>query len=735
MILFAVGVYLDSMVRNKFDGQMWQLPATVYGRVLYLEPGMNISHADVKRELDSLKYLKVQHPRRPGEYSSSKTKIELIRRPFDFEDGPSPSRHVMLIFADHQLQSIKSVTNEKPLGFVRIEPKMLGMLNTGSDEQRIFIPREQFPEILVDALIATEDRGFYQHDGISPLAILRAMVVNLKAGRTVQGGSTLTQQLAKNLFLTRDRTIWRKLQEAYIAVVIDHRYSKDRVLQAYLNEVYLGQNRGSEVHGFGLAARLYFGRPIQELRIDQLAFLVGLVKGPSFYNPWRYPERALNRRDLVLKLMLQQNILTPNEYESAVVRPLDIQSSPKVASRQPAYFQLVKNELKEKLGSIFKPGQGFRVFTTLDPISQEALDSSVSMMIPQLERRSGKGIETAGVIVDRQTGEIRAIVGGSKPGYAGFNRAINASRQIGSLTKPAVYLSALSQPKKYQLATSLQDKPLSIKMDNGETWTPRNYDRKYQGEVPLYLALAKSLNVPSVNLGMSDGLDNVISTLTKLGVDRKEIPDVPSILLGSYTLTPLEVSQMFQTIGNLGGRSQLTALRSVVGLDGISHYQYWPKSKQVVAKQASWLTLYGMKKVVTQGTARSLQSKFSSYQLAGKTGTTDNNRDSWYVGIDGKEVATIWVGRDDNKPTKLTGASGALKIYREYLSLRGATPLQIGWPQGIKTYKYHLNGQNTLIEDCSGTTSLPVWDESNHWKKKCERKPLKWIKSIFHIGD
>ncbi|EEZ82703.1 penicillin-binding protein 1B [Vibrio alginolyticus 40B] len=578
----------------------------VYARILNLSPGENITIQELRNELDVLNYRKVSQPRYPGEYSSSSTRIELIRRPFEFADGPEPDRHIMLHFSDSGLQRIQSLESRGDLGYLRLEPKMLGMLEKDRDEQRLFLRRDQFPEILVDALLATEDRDFYQHDGVSPLAIARALVANIKAGRTVQGGSTLTQQLAKNLFLTRDKTLWRKVREAYIALILDYRYSKDRILEAYLNEVYLGQSGGEAIHGFGLASRYYFGQPIQELRIDQLAMLVGMVKGPSYYNPIRYPERTKERRDLVLRLLMQQNMLTSEQYEQAVSRPLDTQSKPRIASRQPAYFQQLSIELKEKVGERFKAETGLRVFTSLDPVSQSKMEQAIAKKIPELAKRGGKELEAAAVAVDRHSGEIRAMVGGKRVGYEGFNRALNASRPIGSLVKPAIYLTALEQPDKYNLGTTLHDTPLSLKSSKGNVWTPRNYDRKYRGDVPLYIALAKSLNVPTVRLGMALGIPEVSNTLERLGVNKDEIRPVPSMFLGSFSLTPFEVAQMYQTLTNSGKRAKLTALRSVMDMEGNVLYQSLPRSSRAVDEQAAWLTTYAMKQGVAQGTGRLL---------------------------------------------------------------------------------------------------------------------------------
>ncbi|MBY7937028.1 penicillin-binding protein 1B [Vibrio fluvialis] len=730
-VLIFTGIYLDTMIKQRFEGQLFELPTVVYARILTLEPGSDISIKQMRNELDVLNYRKVSQPRYAGEYSASSTRIELIRRPFEFADGPEPDRHVMLIFDDNGLNRIQSLEKRGDLGYLRIEPKMLGMLEKDTQEQRLFLRREQFPEVMIDALLTTEDRNFYQHDGVSPMAIARAMVANLKAGRTVQGGSTLTQQLAKNIFLSSDRTLWRKLREAYMALIIDYRYSKDRILEAYLNEVYLGQNGKEAVHGFGLASRLYFGQPLQELRIDQLALLVGMVKGPSYYNPMRYPERAKERRDLVLKLMMDQDILTAKQYEQAVTRPLDVQKQARIASRQPAYFQQLSIELKQKLGDAFKSDTGLRVFTSLDPVSQAKLEEAVENQVPILARTAGKDLEAAAIAVDRHSGEIRAMVGGKRTGYDGFNRALNASRPIGSLVKPAVYLTALAQPEKYNLATTLMDKPITLQGSEGNVWTPRNFDRQFRGEVPLYLALAKSLNVPTVQLGMQLGIENVTKTLEKLGVSRDEIRPVPSMFLGSFSLTPYQVAQMFQTVTNSGKKAPLSALRSVLDLDGNVLYESIPKVSQAVDQQAAWLTTYAMKRGVLEGTGRYLNSQFGWAALAGKTGTSSDSRDSWFVGVDGREVTTIWLGRDDNQPTKLTGSSGALRVYADYLRYRIPEKLVLPWPQGISTVGFSQSRFGGLELDCNNDFKLPVWDASGSWKKQCENRPTEWLKKLF----
>ncbi|WCE29210.1 penicillin-binding protein 1B [Vibrio sp. SCSIO 43137] len=731
-LLIFIGIYLDSVVRARFNGQIFDLPTVVYARVLDLYPGKEISIHEMCQELDVLNYRKVSKPRHPGEYSSSSTKIELIRRPFEFEDGPQPDRHVMLYFDNLGLNRISSLEKKSDMGYLRIEPKMLGMLEKEVDQTRLFLKREQFPEFLVDALLTTEDRDFYQHDGVSPTSILRALVANIKAGRTVQGGSTLTQQLAKNLFLSREKTLWRKIREAYIALIVDYRYDKDRILEAYLNEVYLGQAKGLAVHGFGLAARFYFGVPLQELRFDQLALLVGMVKGPSYYNPIRYPERAKERRDLVLRLMMQQEILSGTQYDQAVSRDLDIQKEPKIASRQPAYFQQLKNELRNRVGENFDNFKGLRLFTTLDPVSQQLMEKAVSRKVAQLEKTNGKGLEAAAVAVDRQTGEIRAMVGGKQVGYDGFNRALHASRPIGSLVKPAVYLTALSDPARYNLATTLNDQPIKLKGSKGSVWQPQNFDKKFRGEVPLYKALAYSLNIPTVRLGMQLGIPRVSNTLDALGVDRNEIRPVPAMFLGAFSLSPFQVSQMFQTLTNSGKKAQLSALRVVKDLDDNTLYQFIPKMSATVDEQAAWLTTYAMKRAVAEGTGRYLQGKYGWAALAGKTGTSNDSRDSWFVGVDGREVVTIWVGRDDNKPTKLTGSSGALRVYADYLNERVPQRLSLPWPKGVSTFGFKKSSSGAFELDCTNKFTLPVWDKNGKMRKTCDSSGTNWLKKLFN---
>lgn len=710
VIVAAWGVYLDSEIRHRIDGRVWDLPATVYGRMVSLEPGMPFDRKDMVALLEGTQYRQVTKITRPGEFSVKGNSIELLRRPFDFPDGKEGQIHTQLNFEDGELSEIKNLDTGRDFGYFRLDPRLITMMQSPNGEQRLFVPRTGFPDLLVDTLVATEDRHFYEHDGISLYSIGRAFVANLTAGRAVQGGSTLTQQLVKNLFLTNQRSLWRKVREAYMAVIVDARYSKDRILELYLNEVYLGQAGNDQIRGFPLASLYYFGRPVDELSLDQQALLVGMVKGASLYNPWRNPKLALERRNLVLRLLQQQKVINQELYDMLSARPLGVQPKGGVITPQPAFMQMVRNELQQKLGDKMQDLSGVKIFTTLDPISQDAAEKAVEEGIPVLRKqRRLADLETAMVVVDRFSGEVRAMVGGANPQFAGYNRAMQARRSIGSLAKPATYLTALSQPQQYRLNSWIADQPLALKQPNGQVWRPENDDHQFSGKVMLVDALTHSMNVPTVNLGMSLGLKNVVDTWTKLGVSQDQLSPVPAMLLGALNLTPVEVAQAFQTIASGGNRATLSAVRSVISEDNKVLYQSYPQAQQVEPAEAAYLTLYSMQQVVDHGTAHALGSQYNTMHLAGKTGTTNNLVDSWFAGIDGKEVAITWIGRDNNQSTHLYGASGAMQIYRRYLASQPPTPLQLTPPDDVSMMPVDSAGNFVCNTGSSTWRSLPVW--------------------------
>lgn len=708
VVLMAIyGVYLDQKIRSRIDGKVWQLPAAVYGRMVNLEPDMSISKNEMVKLLEATQYRQVSKMTRPGEFTVQAKSIEMIRRPFDFPDSKEGQVRARLTFDGDRLDTIENMDNNRQFGFFRLDPRLITMLSSANGEQRLFVARNGFPDLLVDTLLATEDRHFYEHDGISLYSIGRAVLANLTAGRTVQGASTLTQQLVKNLFLSSERSYWRKANEAYMAVLMDARYSKDRILELYMNEVYLGQSGDNEIRGFPLASLYYFGRPVEELSLDQQALLVGMVKGASIYNPWRNPKLALERRNLVLRLLQQQQVIDQELYEMLSARPLGVQPRGGVISPQPAFMQLVRQELQSKLGDKVKDLSGVKIFTTFDSVAQDAAEKAAVEGIPALKKqRKLSDLETAMVVVDRNTGEVRAMVGGAEPQFAGYNRAMQARRSIGSLAKPATYLTALSQPNQYRLNTWIADAPISLRQPNGQVWSPQNDDKQFSGQVMLVDALTRSMNVPTVNLGMSLGLPAIVDTWQKLGISKDQLNPVPAMILGALNLTPIEVAQAFQTIASGGNRAQLSALRSVIAEDGSVLYQSFPQAERAVPAQAAYMTLWTMQQVVQRGTGRQLGAKYPGLHLAGKTGTTNNNVDTWFAGIDGREVVITWVGRDNNQPTKLYGASGAMSIYQRYLANQSPVPLNLVAPEDI--VDMGVDGSGNFV--CGGgMRTLPVW--------------------------
>ncbi|BCT12713.1 penicillin-binding protein 1B [Enterobacter cloacae] len=707
VLMTIYGVYLDQKIRSRIDGKVWQLPAAVYGRMVNLEPDMSITKNEMVKLLEATQYRQVSKMTRPGEFTVQANSIEMIRRPFDFPDSKEGQVRARLTFDGDRLDTIENMDNNRQFGFFRLDPRLITMLSSANGEQRLFVARNGFPDLLVDTLLATEDRHFYEHDGISLYSIGRAVLANLTAGRTVQGASTLTQQLVKNLFLSSERSYWRKANEAYMAVLMDARYSKDRILELYMNEVYLGQSGDNEIRGFPLASLYYFGRPVEELSLDQQALLVGMVKGASIYNPWRNPKLALERRNLVLRLLQQQQVIDQELYDMLSARPLGVQPRGGVISPQPAFMQLVRQELQSKLGDKVKDLSGVKIFTTFDSVAQDAAEKAAVEGIPVLKKqRKLSDLETAMVVVDRNSGEVRAMVGGAEPQFAGYNRAMQARRSIGSLAKPATYLTALSQPNQYRLNTWIADAPISLRQPNGQVWSPQNDDKQFSGQVMLVDALTRSMNVPTVNLGMSLGLPAIVDTWQKLGVAKDQLHPVPAMILGALNLTPIEVAQAFQTIASGGNRAPLSALRSVIAEDGSVLYQSFPQAERAVPAQAAYMTLWTMQQVVQRGTGRQLGAKYPGLHLAGKTGTTNNNVDTWFAGIDGREVVITWVGRDNNQPTKLYGASGAMSIYQRYLANQSPVPLNLVAPEDIVDMGVDSSGNFVCG---GGMRTLPVW--------------------------
>ena len=704
VVLAGLVIYLDAVVQEKFSGKRWAVPAKVFARPLELYTGRQLSRDDFLIELSALGYRKVSAVNQPGQISVSSGRVDVYTRGFQSFEGSEPAQRLSVRFNGRQ---VAGLSGSDEVVMARLEPLMIGGIYPAHNEDRILVRLDQTPPYLVEALVAVEDREYFQHFGVSPKGIIRAAYVNMVAGGVVQGGSTLTQQLVKNFYLTSERSLVRKGTEAIMAVLMELHYSKEEILEAYLNEVFLGQDGRRAVHGFGLASQYYFAQPLHELQLHQVALLVGMVKGPSLYNPRRQPERVKKRRDLVIQMLADQSVISSEEAAAAIEQPLDVTARGSLAdSSYPAFMDLIKRQLREDYQDEDLTSEGLRIFTSFDPLLQSKAEKAIESSLKRLGERADE-MEAAMVVTGAQTGEVLALVGGRNPRFSGFNRAMDASRPIGSLVKPAVYLTALEQPQSYSLVTPVDDSPITLDAEPGKTWSPQNYSRKSHGVVPLHEALSRSYNQATVRLGVDVGVDKVLETIERTGV-RHQWPAYPAMLLGSGAMTPLQVTDMYQTVANGGFNTPLRGIRNVLTAEGEQLRRYPFEVEQRFDSASIFLLQEAMSRVMADGTGRSAYNQIpSSIRLAGKTGTTNDLRDSWFAGFSDDLVAVTWLGRDDNGQTRLTGATGALQVWAAFMAEAHPQSLSEVPPEGI-VYAWvdRLTGEGSDAS-CPDTVQVP----------------------------
>jgi len=557
--------------------------------------------------------------------------------------------------------------------------------------------------MFIKMLLLIEDRRFFSHLGIDPRAIGRALVVNLYSGRTVQGGSTLTQQLVKNLFLNQEKRLTRKINEAFMSFLLEFHYDKKLILETYINEIYLGQDGRRAIHGFGLASEFYFGKPLKALSIDEMAIMIGMVKGASYYNPLRNPEHALERRNIVLNAMQLSELITSRQAEVLTNKPIVTVKHAR-SGLYPAFIDVVKLQLQEDYQSEDLRSEGLRVFTTLDPYVQYKTEQAVKNTLPHLSKSND--LQAAAVVASPLNGDLLAVVGDRKPTYKGFNRALNANRQVGSLIKPVVYLTAFEQGLGYTLATILDDSELIYEDEHQqqEDWQPQNYDKEFHGDVTLYESLLKSYNIPAVRTALDVGLDKVVDTLTALG-SRQEISPYPSLALGAVNMSPMEMTSIYQSLSTNGFRSPLRSVFAVLDKNRQPLERYSLDVDNQVKPESVALVNSALIDVTKYGTAKYL-AKTLDIQVAGKTGTSDDLKDSWFAGFSGDVVAVVWTGFDDNRSTGLTGSSGAMKIWRNLMKDVAYVPYELPASDGFE--KYWIDGRNGLLteHDCENALEL-----------------------------
>jgi len=620
---------------------------------------------------------------------------------------------------------------------------LVGSFYPAHNEDRVLLKLDDVPISLTDALIAIEDRGFYKHHGIAPLAILRALWANLRARDVVQGGSTLTQQLVKNFFLSSERSLTRKFNEAIMALLLEAHYRKDEILESYVNEVYLGQDGPRAIHGFGLASQFYFDKPIAGLDLNQMCTLVAMIRGPSYYNPDKHMRRLRERRDRILDMLVEQKVI--DAQQAVQVKSMAIKVVAKrhtATSSHPAFLDLVSRQLRQFYRQEDLTSEGLKIFTTLDPIIQADVEAAVQKRVAQLDkqRQLHGSLQASAIVASVTSGEINALVSDADPWFAGYNRALDATRQIGSLMKPVVYLSALQNKDKYNWLTTINDSKITLQGQDGSTWSPKNYDNESHGEVPLITALSHSYNQATVRLGMQVGFTAINDNLHRLGIEH-DVPAYPAVMLGATEMTPMEVLQMYQTMAANGFRSPLRAIREVLGTNGQPLKHYPIQVEQALNANLMQVLNSGLVQVVEQGTARSLRARLDAgVKVAGKTGTTDDTRDSWFAGFDAAHVAVVWLGTDDNKPTGLSGSSGALPLWGDiYTQL---VPVTLVFDNSGELAVDWVDLKSRLLTDAGcpdaiqlaflpGTAPTESINCTTGIRSKIENT-VNWLKGLFH---
>ena len=702
-------IYLDFEVRSQFDGKKWSVPARVYARPLELYVGKPLSHEQLNFELKTSDYRLSQNDIKAGQYQKSGNSYRVVIREFDFWDGHQPPRYIELKIDDGFVSNAIDFRDQTDIAVVRLEPSVMGRIYPSHREDRLLVKLDDVPDDLISALLAVEDRQFYEHVGINPKAIIRAMFANIKAGAVVQGGSTLTQQLVKNFFLTKKKSLVRKFNEAIMALLLEIHYEKNDILQAYLNEIYLGQDKRRAIHGFGLASRFYFDKPIYNLNLSEITTLVAMVKGPSYYDPWRHKKRILNRRNVVINLMKQEGSITNYQAKIAKAKPIKVKKrNNKLTSSYPAYMGLLRRQLQQDYSKEDLTSEGLQIFSTFDPYIQKITEEVVKEKVSQLDKQQrldGK-LQSAVIVTNTNNADVLAIVGDKQPTYAGFNRALDALRPVGSLIKPAVYLTAIEEKNKYSLVTLIEDKTITLKSEDKKLWSPRNYSGESHGEIPLFKALISSYNQATVRLGLSLGFESIVATLRNLGIKR-DIPPYPSMLLGAVPMTPIEITQMYQTLSAEGFISPLHTIRKVLTAKGEPLKHYSVKVKQGVDETSVRIINSALHEITRQGTARSLRWRLpQGLKVAGKTGTTNDTRDSWFAGFSGEHLIVAWLGTDDNQSTGLTGASGALPVWSGIMKKIRTRPFSFAYDDDLE-YHYVESKKGLLVdENCSTAAYL-----------------------------
>jgi penicillin-binding protein 1B len=673
---------LEHEVVARFASHQWEVPSKIYADPLLLYPGVDIAEIGFLERLARLEYRSVTgrvQTRGEYQYDPQKGEIELFLREFPYPRGKKQrSPHVGVSLRDDRIERMRDLDDNTELPFIELEPEVITGLYDQAWEERRIVKLYDVPSLLMKALLAAEDQRFFEHEGIDLRRIIGAGWANFQAGRTTQGGSTLTQQLVKNFFLTQERTLRRKIVEACIALIVELHYSKLEILENYLNEIYLGQRGAKNIFGVWEAARFYFGKEPRDLALGEMAVLAGMVKAPNLYAPTRHPEAALQRRNYTLQRMRELGDITAEEYAAALHEVVSPRNLPPDVNGAPYFADFVREQLKEQYPGEVLTSEGLHVFTSLDMRLQQIAQDAVRKGLEELEaqhprlRRSKpeERLQACLIAIQPQTGEVRAMVGGRDYQVSQFNRVTQARRQPGSVFKPIVYLTALARERERReglfLPTSLvRDAPFTWYYGD-EVWSPGNYKDKYYGTVTLRRALEKSLNAATARIARRVGLKPIRDTARHLGI-VSPLPLYPSLVLGSAEVTPYEVAAAFSTLANYGIRATPLPIRRVLNQKGETVERHALHLEQTVASEDAYMLTHLLEGVLERGTGREARKLGFGRPAAGKTGTTNDFGDAWFVGYTPDLVAVVWVGFDQREPLDLSGGQAALPIWTEFM--------------------------------------------------------------------
>lgn len=675
--------YLDQLLAARFQLGVGPVPSAVYARPLELSVGSALTPAQLLVELDAARFQAVSSTSRPGSYKRDGNSFRIHTRRFTYVDGYAKDQVVQLTLAGGKISKLTDATGAA-LTTHRLDPAPIASLYGLDEADREPWQLARMPPILVQGVQAVEDRNFKDHHGIDPRGIARAIYVMLTSDKR-QGASTLTQQLVRNTLLNNEYSLERKLKEIGLALLIEQRYDKGTILEAYLNRVVLGQNGNRPVQGFPAAAEFYFARNLDELSTAEIATLVGMLKATTTYNPRGRPKAAIARRNVVLDVFHETGLVSSDSLAALKGEGLDVVAqAPAIRTLYPAYLDIVRAQLRREYQESELTGAGLTVITNLDPFAQSMAEKALVETLGQLDK--GGSVQGAVLVTRAEDGELLAAIGGRDPREVGFNRALEAKRQVGSLLKPFVYLLALSRPERYGLPSLVLDAPIEVRQAGSPVWRPRNSSGRSYGEVTLVDALSKSLNQATARLGLEIGVDRLAELMSALGVSPGT-PVRPSLLLGAVDLSPLEVTQLYQGLASFGHLRPLHAIRAVLDSNGRALTAYPRPARQPASSEAIKLLILAMNETTRTGTARSLRSALS-IDVAGKTGTTDGQRDSWYAGFTGEHLAVVWLGNDDNTPTKFSGSSGALRVWSQLFKTVPSAPLRVSFGPEVRFAPY-----------------------------------------------